>query len=271
MINDVAPPPPPVQEGILLPPPRPTNDASGRIFLIFVDDLHMDFRNTGRIRELFKKISKELVHEGDMFGIVSTRPLVDRHRRDLRSQAPRRGDQQDLGRRPEARRDHHHARRLAGSARSALSRARRLLDRLRHPGEVRADPQPPQGVHLRQRRLRLRSVLEVAGQGSQPALLGHDRRPEQQHRQRRQQRYRHRRRHHAVHRHQSVLEAGQRVRRGRSRRRAQRADARRQSRQHRRSTPSTRAAWSADRISTRPSSTWSTGRITSAKRRAACA
>jgi VWFA-related protein len=70
--NDVNAPPPPVQEGILLPPARPTNDASGRIFLIFVDDLHMDFRNTGRIRDLFKKISKELIHDGDMFGIVST-------------------------------------------------------------------------------------------------------------------------------------------------------------------------------------------------------
>jgi VWFA-related protein len=70
--NDVAPPP--IQEGILLPPPRPTNDASGRIFMIFVDDLHMDFRNTGRIRDLFKKIEKELIHEGDLFGIVSTGP-----------------------------------------------------------------------------------------------------------------------------------------------------------------------------------------------------
>lgn len=74
ILNDVAAPPPPVQEGILLPPARPTNDASGRIFLIFVDDLHLDFRNTGRIRELFKKIGKELIHEGDMFGIVSSGP-----------------------------------------------------------------------------------------------------------------------------------------------------------------------------------------------------
>src|SRR5439155_271058 len=30
--------------------------------------------NTSRIRELFKKISKELVHDGDMFGIVSSGP-----------------------------------------------------------------------------------------------------------------------------------------------------------------------------------------------------
>jgi VWFA-related protein len=71
-IQTVAPPPP--QEGIILPPPRPTNDAAGRIFLLFVDDLHLDFRNTGRIRELFKKISTTLIHDGDMFGIVSTGP-----------------------------------------------------------------------------------------------------------------------------------------------------------------------------------------------------
>jgi len=74
ILNDTAAPPPPVQEGILLPPQRPTNDASGRIFLIFVDDLHLDFRNTGRIRDLFKKIGKELIHDGDMFGIVSSGP-----------------------------------------------------------------------------------------------------------------------------------------------------------------------------------------------------
>jgi VWFA-related protein len=72
--NVAAPPPPPAQEGIILPPSRPTSDAAGRIFLIFVDDLHLDFRNTGRIRELFKKIAKDLIHEGDMFGIVSTGP-----------------------------------------------------------------------------------------------------------------------------------------------------------------------------------------------------
>ena len=74
VLNDIGAPPPPVQEGILLPPPRPTNDASGRIFLILVDDLHMDFRNTGRIRDIFKKIRKELIHDGDMFAIVSTGP-----------------------------------------------------------------------------------------------------------------------------------------------------------------------------------------------------
>lgn len=72
--NLAAPPPAPVEEGMVLPPPRPVNDAAGRIFMLVVDDLHLDFRNTPRIRDLFKKISTELIHDGDMFGIVSTGP-----------------------------------------------------------------------------------------------------------------------------------------------------------------------------------------------------
>jgi VWFA-related protein len=61
-------------EGIILPRKRAVSDVSGRIFLFFVDDQHLQFGNTGRIRELFKKISKELVHDGDLFGIVSSGP-----------------------------------------------------------------------------------------------------------------------------------------------------------------------------------------------------
>ena len=53
---------------------RKVQDTSGRIFLFFVDDLHLQFQNTGRVRELFKKIGKNLIHEGDLFGIVSSGP-----------------------------------------------------------------------------------------------------------------------------------------------------------------------------------------------------
>jgi VWFA-related protein len=70
--NMVTPPPAPVQEGIILPPSRPRNDAAGRIFVIFIDDLHLDFRLTPRTRELIQKMLKLLIHDGDMFGIVST-------------------------------------------------------------------------------------------------------------------------------------------------------------------------------------------------------
>ena len=124
--NLAAPPPPPVQEGIILPPTRPTTDASGRIFLIFVDDLHLDFRNTGRIRELFKKIAKDLIHDGDMFGIVSTGPsslaidlTYDRKRLDQ-------AIEQDLGRRPEPEGHPRDAARAARARRkSAIARTSR--------------------------------------------------------------------------------------------------------------------------------------------------
>ena len=72
--NVQAPPPPPAQEGIILPASRPMSDAAGRIFIFFVDDLHLTFRDTARTRELFKKIAKNLIHDGDMFGIVTTGP-----------------------------------------------------------------------------------------------------------------------------------------------------------------------------------------------------
>ncbi len=74
VFNVTAPPPAAPQEGIILPPSRPVTDAAGRILLFVVDDLHLDFRNTGRIRELFKKIHTTLLHDGDMWGMVSTGP-----------------------------------------------------------------------------------------------------------------------------------------------------------------------------------------------------
>jgi VWFA-related protein len=67
-------PAPAVPEGIILPARRRVNDTSGRIFLFFVDDLHLQFQASGRVRELFKKISKNLLHDGDLFGIVSSGP-----------------------------------------------------------------------------------------------------------------------------------------------------------------------------------------------------
>src|SRR5687768_9228041 len=72
VFNTLAPPPAPVQEGIILPQRRPTNDAAGRIFLIFIDDFHLQFRETPRTRDLIKRMLRNLIHEGDMFGIVST-------------------------------------------------------------------------------------------------------------------------------------------------------------------------------------------------------
>jgi VWFA-related protein len=73
--NVLAPPPPPAAEGIIVPAARPAADtSSGRIFVFYVDDLHLQFANTLRVRDLFNRISKTLLHQGDLFGIVSSGP-----------------------------------------------------------------------------------------------------------------------------------------------------------------------------------------------------
>jgi VWFA-related protein len=64
--------PQPIREGIILPPARPVNDTAGRIIIFVIDDLHLEFRDTHRVRRLFRDMAKELVHDGDLFGIVST-------------------------------------------------------------------------------------------------------------------------------------------------------------------------------------------------------
>ena len=67
-------PPPPVQEGIILPPRRLTSDTAGRVFVIFVDDLHFEGSRTPKVRQVFREIADTLIHEGDLFGIISTGP-----------------------------------------------------------------------------------------------------------------------------------------------------------------------------------------------------
>ena len=72
--NILSPPPAAAQEGILLPPSRPPADTAGRILIFFIDDLHLEFRNTARIKKLLEQMQKELIHEGDMFAIQTTGP-----------------------------------------------------------------------------------------------------------------------------------------------------------------------------------------------------
>jgi VWFA-related protein len=72
--NVLTPPPAPAPEGILLPPVRPSNDNSGRVFLFFVDDLHLGALDTASVRDLFKLIQKTLLHDGDMFAMISSGP-----------------------------------------------------------------------------------------------------------------------------------------------------------------------------------------------------
>jgi VWFA-related protein len=60
------------REGIIMPQSRPLNDVAGRIIIFVIDDLHLNARDTPRLRQLFRQMAKELVHDGDLFGVVST-------------------------------------------------------------------------------------------------------------------------------------------------------------------------------------------------------
>jgi VWFA-related protein len=63
---------PTATEGLILPPSRPSTDASGRIFIVFIDDLHVEPSQTPQMKELLKMVRDTLVHDNDLVGIVST-------------------------------------------------------------------------------------------------------------------------------------------------------------------------------------------------------
>jgi VWFA-related protein len=80
----------PPSEGYTLPPLRPVKDKTGRVFVLFVDDLHLEPSQTPRVRDLFGQIVEQVIHEGDLFAVVSTGPssiamdlTYDRRRLDL--------------------------------------------------------------------------------------------------------------------------------------------------------------------------------------------
>jgi len=86
--------PGPSAAAAVLPPQAGASSETGSLWLIFVDDLHLDFTATGRLKALFKTIADELVKEGDLFGVVSTGPssiAIDstRDRKQLEDAHPR--------------------------------------------------------------------------------------------------------------------------------------------------------------------------------------
>jgi VWFA-related protein len=61
-------------EGIILPPVKKAADTSGRIFMVFIDDLNIQFKNSPQVRQIMEKMAKNLLHDGDLFGVVSSGP-----------------------------------------------------------------------------------------------------------------------------------------------------------------------------------------------------
>lgn len=62
----------PAVEGLVLPTVKPRQDASGRLFIIFIDDLHLQPHDTPRVKDLMKKVRDTLIHDNDLVGLVST-------------------------------------------------------------------------------------------------------------------------------------------------------------------------------------------------------
>ena len=69
---NVLSPPAPRRDGLILPANRPRSDTAGRIFVIIIDDFHLDAANGQKTRQIVGQMLRDLIHEGDMFGIVST-------------------------------------------------------------------------------------------------------------------------------------------------------------------------------------------------------
>jgi VWFA-related protein len=74
--NTLAVPPPQAPEGIVLPstPRRQVGETSGRVLLIFVDDLHFEPEMTPHVRRLLQDIVDNLIHDGDLVAVVSSGP-----------------------------------------------------------------------------------------------------------------------------------------------------------------------------------------------------
>ena len=69
---NVLSPPAPSRDGLILPPSRPRSDTAGRIFVIIIDDFHLEPATALKTRQIVGQMLRDLIHEGDMFGIVST-------------------------------------------------------------------------------------------------------------------------------------------------------------------------------------------------------
>ena len=66
-------PPAPAQEGIVLPSAsRAATDTPGRIFVIFIDDLHLSVTDTPKVHQVLETLADTVIHEGDMFGVMSS-------------------------------------------------------------------------------------------------------------------------------------------------------------------------------------------------------
>jgi VWFA-related protein len=59
-------------EGLILPRTAPPADTAGRLFIIFIDDMHFMPQQTPEVRRMLQLIRDTLVHDTDLVGFVSS-------------------------------------------------------------------------------------------------------------------------------------------------------------------------------------------------------
>jgi VWFA-related protein len=62
----------PPTEGLIMPKTRRPADVSGRIFIIFIDDMHLQPADSIKARKVLQQIRDEVIHDNDLIGLVST-------------------------------------------------------------------------------------------------------------------------------------------------------------------------------------------------------
>ena len=169
-----AAPPPAATGGLILPRTVPPPDTSGRIFIVFIDDLHLQANMTPQDEGPAEADPRHPRQRQRPGRIRLERLLVDRERHPVRlpAQALRRGDQEDHGRRADDGRDHQGAGQSGRAGRHAVSRARRVRHGARYSQAGREDHESPQVLPLHQQRLRLQSVQGLAPEVSTGSVLG---------------------------------------------------------------------------------------------------
>jgi VWFA-related protein len=71
VIEDAPPPPRSVVEGLMLPAPVPPAPPA-KIWIVFIDDLHLAATDTPRVRQVLRQIDEVVIGDDDLVAMVST-------------------------------------------------------------------------------------------------------------------------------------------------------------------------------------------------------
>lgn len=72
ILTEITPTAAPVSEGLILPPQKTITDQSGRVFIIFIDDMHLQPLDSIKARRVLEQIRDTVIHDGDLIALVST-------------------------------------------------------------------------------------------------------------------------------------------------------------------------------------------------------